>query len=360
MPKKILVLWAKGTATNLGIQALAAGTAELSRMAFGDCEVVFHDHDTDGTPLGKKPILNDVGRRNGDVKRLAREFDLVIDTGSGDSFTDIYGVRRLAVMTYAQRATVRAGVPLILAPQTLGPFKSKLGLALARGSITRASRVYSRDTQSTTYAASALGRHPEAQSADVVFSLAQPKTVERTESVYVNVSGLLWRENPHVNSTAYRQQIVSLVRGLSSAGREVVLFPHVLRVATSREDDVTATEEAAELLSGLATVYIPTNLDDVRSALAGASAVVGARMHACLNALSVGTPAIAWAYSRKFAPLMHDLGWPGHADLREGDVVEKTIAFLTDPVCSRDATASVRASAMSSLQAVASDMRSAV
>ena len=33
-------------------------------------------------------------------------------------------------------------------------------------------------------------------------------------------------------------------------------------------------------------------------------------MHACLNALSTGVPAIAMAYSRKFAPLFDVIGWP--------------------------------------------------
>jgi polysaccharide pyruvyl transferase WcaK-like protein len=54
---------------------------------------------------------------------------------------------------------------------------------------------------------------------------------------------------------------------------------------------------------------IPKTLAEVRSVVAGANLVIGARMHACLNALSCGTPAIAWAYSRKFTPLMSDLGW---------------------------------------------------
>ena len=44
--------------------------------------------------------------------------------------------------------------------------------------------------------------------------------------------------------------------------------------------------------------------------------MIGSRMHACLNALSVGTPAIPLAYSRKFAPLLGDLGWAHVVDLR--------------------------------------------
>src|SRR5699024_9500305 len=40
---------------------------------------------------------------------------------------------------------------------------------------------------------------------------------------------------------------------------------------------------------------------------------------ACLNALSVGTPAIPLAYSRKFAPLLDSVGWTTGFDLRTDD-----------------------------------------
>jgi polysaccharide pyruvyl transferase WcaK-like protein len=42
-------------------------------------------------------------------------------------------------------------------------------------------------------------------------------------------------------------------------------------------------------------------------------------MHACLNSLSVGTPAIPLAYSRKFAPLLADVGWEYVVSLAEAD-----------------------------------------
>jgi polysaccharide pyruvyl transferase WcaK-like protein len=42
-------------------------------------------------------------------------------------------------------------------------------------------------------------------------------------------------------------------------------------------------------------------------------------MHACLNALSTGTSAIPLAYSRKFSPLLEDLGWHHTIDLRRRD-----------------------------------------
>jgi polysaccharide pyruvyl transferase WcaK-like protein len=350
------VLWAKHSATNLGIRVLASGAAQLCEMAFGDVSVDFHDHDTPGTPLGKKPILHDIGRSNGDIKTLFEKYDVVVDTTSGDSFTDIYGVRRLSVMAYAHRAAIKSGVPLVLAPQTIGPFNTRYGRALGRASIRGAARVYARDSESAQYSA-ALGRKADCTSSDLVFALPTlPDPITRS-GIYLNVSGLLWRENPHVNCLAYRRHIIETTRAASRLGYSVTLFPHVLRSTTSREDDVTAAEQAAEELKADAELYIPESLDDVRIRLNGAALVIGARMHACLNALSVGTPALAWAYSRKFAPLLHDLGWDANIDLRTTknvaggtvDVIQK-LAQLTEKV------PEVRRRAADSIRRVADDL----
>jgi polysaccharide pyruvyl transferase WcaK-like protein len=54
-------------------------------------------------------------------------------------------------------------------------------------------------------------------------------------------------------------------------------------------------------------------------------------MHACLNALSVGTPAIPLAYSRKFEPLLDDLGWRATVDLRTStDHVDDVMRLAAD------------------------------
>src|SRR5699024_8479421 len=66
-------------------------------------------------------------------------------------------------------------------------------------------------------------------------------------------------------------------------------------------------------------VVVPADLDSVRETIAGARLLIGSRMHACLNALSVGTPAIPLAYSRKFAPLLDSVGWTTGFDLRTDD-----------------------------------------
>src|SRR5699024_10969139 len=82
------------------------------------------------------------------------------------------------------------------------------------------------------------------------------------------------------------------------------------------DNDVPAARELAAQVDGDLEVVVPTDLDSVRETIAGARLLIGSRMHACLNALSVGTPAIPLAYSRKFAPLLDSVGWTTGFDLR--------------------------------------------
>ncbi len=61
-------------------------------------------------------------------------------------------------------------------------------------------------------------------------------------------------------------------------------------------------------------------------------------MHACLNSLSTGVPAIPMAYSDKFKPLLNDLGWSYTADLRDGgDVAREVLLMAASPQLASDA-----------------------
>jgi polysaccharide pyruvyl transferase WcaK-like protein len=111
----------------------------------------------------------------------------------------------------------------------------------------------------------------------------------------------------------------------------VTLLAHVLD-GSSSDNDVTAAREFAAAVHGDVDVIVPTSLTDARAAVAGARLVLGSRMHACLNALSVGTPAIPLAYSRKFEPLLGDLGWTANVDLRSAPDPAAAALGLVDSV----------------------------
>src|SRR5437899_10187636 len=80
-----------------------------------------------------------------DCLRHLDESDLVVAISGGDSFSDIYGLERLLYVSLPQILALWFGKRLILLPQTLGPFTSRLAQAIARYIMRRAELVYSRD-----------------------------------------------------------------------------------------------------------------------------------------------------------------------------------------------------------------------
>lgn len=312
---RVLVLWADDVSPNLGVRALARGTAALVRGVWPNAEVTYQNY---GARIPQLPIgsLRSLvrervfGRRG--MQDWFRTFDLIVDTRSGDSFADLYGLHRLAIMTAVAAYASQAGVPVVLGPQTIGPFASRRGRFLARLSLRSSALVLARDSASLAVASALVDRSIDSAT-DVVFALPVPR-VDRTRDVVLNVSGLLWRPNPHVDHVAYRRTVDELHERLVTSGRRVTVLAHVVDSATADSDSKVARDFASAV--DASEVVVPRDLDEVRAVVASAELVIGSRMHACLNALSVGTPAIPLAYSDKFTPLLADLGWTHSVDLR--------------------------------------------
>lgn len=333
---RILVLWAQTTQPNMGVRVLAEGTAAWARWAFGpETDVRFQGTGGPTEPGNDGPV------NVGHVRSLARMrlrdpeplrewltgFDLIIDTRAGDSFTDIYGVKRLAKMSPITLLATRLGVPVILGPQTIGPFGSTGARALARLSLSTARAVFARDPLSAQVGAR-LGRPDTILATDVVFALEQKETA-KTRDVLLNVSGLLWSENTHVDATAYQSVVRGAIESLRAGGRKVSLLAHVVGKddAPGDNDRYALNQLQADFDAG--DLIVPPDLDSVREAVASANLVIGSRMHACLNALSVGTPSVAMAYSRKFDPLLRHLGWDHTVDLRSTAALRETLAIAS-------------------------------
>ena len=247
-------------------------------------------------------------------------FDLMWDTRSGDSFADIYGLARHTKMSLIHEFAVQAGLPVVLAPQTIGPFRTRRGRLLARRNLRRSVLVFARDSASGD-AAARLGRPVDAVATDLVFGIDQPAPAPQRD-VLLNVSGLLWGSNAHGDPARYQTAVRGIVDALRADGRAVTLLPHVID-SPGLDNDVPVSRRLSDEL-GL-DLYIPANLDDARATIASSSLLIGARMHACLNALSTGTPAVAMAYSRKFQPLLNAIGWDEVVPLASDDVAAEVL-----------------------------------
>lgn len=91
----------------------------------------------------------------------------------GDSFSDIYGFRRLLYISLPQALALALGKPLVVLPQTIGPFKAHWAKILAAFLLRSASNVYARDDESLQVANELIGKKglsPQ-MSRDMAFAL---------------------------------------------------------------------------------------------------------------------------------------------------------------------------------------------
>lgn len=345
----ICLLFHSAKNDNLGVGALSVSEAEILRRIAAERGLAVHVTliDTrdprpayltgpDVTSLSLRPL-----RRPWQVLAAFRAADLVIDIGGGDSFTDIYGGRRFAQMMFQKAMVPLAGRPLVLAPQTIGPFRSALRQRLAVASIRRAAIVATRDALSTA-ALSAMGFDgPVIEASDVALRLPYDPPAPRPQGgpvrVGLNVSGLLMAGGYSRNNMfGLKTDYPALARRILAAFRahpdapELHLVPHVITWGGGGvEDDLAASQALADEFPGTVLAPAFASPSEAKSYIAGLDFFMGARMHACVAAFSTGVPVIPMAYSRKFAGLFGSLGYDRTVDCTAEDG-ESILARILD------------------------------
>lgn len=334
-PIRVTLIMHSARSDNLGVGALTQAEVEILRGIARDLcrplEITLIDwkdprpayvtgSDIRILPLDTKFLLNPTG-----FLAAIRQSDAVIDIGAGDSFADIYGKSRLRKLFLMKFLTHVSGRPLVVAPQTIGPFSRRISARLARLTLRWSAVVATRDPMSTK-AIRDLGLiRPVIEASDVALLLPYDTPTPRAAGplrVGLNVSGLLMHggyggANDYGLSLDYPALMRDLVRLFQSRGAEVVLVPHVIVKSGPMvmEDDARASAAlAAEL--GIAVAPDFASPSEAKSFIAGLDFFMGARMHACIAALSSGVPVLPLAYSRKFAGLFGALGYGHTQDLR--------------------------------------------
>ena len=113
----------------------------------------------------------------------------------------------------------------------------------------------------------------------------------------------------------YRQLVEALIRYfLGIEGTAVVLVPHVF--GKDPESDQFACRAVYDQLAAsypgrISCIESAHNQHEIKYLIGRCRFFVGARMHACIAALSQGIPAISVAYSRKFVGVLDTVGAGG-------------------------------------------------
>lgn len=344
MPQKpeirIGLLWHAFGWPNLGVDALSRSNVALLREA---CEqvgltpqfVLLGKPGTDApsdSDIEQAPYLrigNLLTGRAGPYFAALHTCDVVVDICAGDGFTDIYGAFQLALHSMTKVAVIRSGRPLVLAPQTIGPFRYGWSQTIAKWIINRSRLVFTRDSISTK-ALAELGARTEAREViDVAFHLpfTRPQHDDGVFRVGINVSGLLHYHADRFQLTIDHRALLDgfTERMLARPNTEVWFVSHVLHDETSSEYDDDAVTDFVKRYPAAHAAPKFRNSVDAKSFIAGLDFFTGGRMHACIGAFSTGVPVVPIAYSRKFNGLFETLGYQHFID---GRVVDTQTALV--------------------------------
>ncbi len=278
--------------------------------------------------------------------------DVVASIAGGDSFSDIYGIRRFLYVALPQILALWVGKPLALLPQTIGPFEGVVPRVIARYILRRAKIVFARDRDSFAEATKLLegdaGHIRFCEDVGFVVDAIRPERFDQDEmfkrnedrklTVGLNVSGLLYRGGyTRDNMFGLKMDYTTLVRRiieyfLEKEQVELILVPHVFGGFEDMESDQTVCAEIYDALkdrygNSLSLAQGRYNQNEIKYVIGRCNFFVGSRMHACIAALSQHVPAVAVAYSRKFRGVYEALELEYLvADprmLEERDVIEK-------------------------------------
>ncbi len=283
-----------------------------------------------GDTLRVMQVAGQLGLPNAGVKAMKRA-TAVLDLSGGDSFTDLYGRHRFETVSLPKRLALDLGVPLVLLPQTYGPFADSGMRAEAAALCQGASSAWARDARSFDVLKGLLGSSFDADKhrlgVDVAFGMRPRRRpggisaeldrwiAERDESsgppvVGLNVSGLVWGSAERAKGYGfvldYRSLVTRFLRWLmESTDARVALVPHVIEPEGHYESDPGASQE---LLATLDPQHLrrttilqpPYEPAEIKHEIGRLDWFNGTRMHATIAALSTGVPASAIAYSPKF------------------------------------------------------------
>jgi polysaccharide pyruvyl transferase WcaK-like protein len=288
----------------------------------------------DDVTVGPMPRIRPLLKLRSDYLAVLRRSDLAVDIGEGDSWTDIYGPRRFGFHFGTKIAALALGKPLVLAPQTIGPFDSSVRRRMAFAVMNRARAVFSRDTLSTAYLRENGLRSEYAEYIDVAFRLpftAQPRGAAGGRlQVGLNVSGLLYNggykgANELGMKLDYADYTKRLIEALHAQGADIHLVAHVTATG-GNDDDYSVIPALTALYPALKVAPAFRSASAAKSFMSGLDFVVAGRMHACIGAFSAGVAVVPVAYSRKFNGLFGTLRYPHYVD---GKAVDTDTALAT-------------------------------
>lgn len=236
----------------------------------------------------------------------------------GDGFSDIYGEHSFMNRMNQTWILRRANVPLLMLPQTVGPFKSKKCYDTAVDIMQYAKDIYVRDGKFIPEFDKLGLKYSQTKD---ISSLMKPEPWDieiAPMAVGLNVSGLAYCNTfcgLEGQFDAYPLLVERIIDHFRGKGCTVYLIPHSYGYTKPiADDDMLACREAYNRLADKKQVVLvdkDLTAPQVKYVISRMTFFIGARMHANFAAIYTGVPVFGTAYSYKFEGAFNANGLDG-------------------------------------------------
>ena len=240
--------------------------------------------------------------------RVLRNVALIAAINGGDGFSDIYNTKTFLHRLHDTIYAMRKNIPVIILPQTLGPFNDKKNFIIAEKILQYAQKVYIRDDK---FIDELRKMNVEYEITKDLSAYMKPQPLEikiPKGSIGINVSGLAYSNKFRTLSGQFKYYpilINKLIEHFQQKGITIYLIPHSYCYNKPEEsnDDLIACREAYNNLNNrTGVILLDLNLTSpqVKYVISQMSFFIGTRMHANFAAIYTGVPVFGLAYSYKF------------------------------------------------------------
>lgn len=240
--------------------------------------------------------------------KAIRNMEYVAAINGGDGFSDIYGTQTFHWRLPETLMAIKAGIPTIQLPQTLGPFEKRENYDLAKFILQAAKYVYVRDNRFVDELKK-MGVKYELTNDLSYFMQPEPFDIDIKEgAVGLNVSGLAYSN--HFRTMAgqfdnYHYLCEKIVRYFQDISRPVYLIAHSYDYNNIEEDndDMEAARTFYSKLENKKGVYLidkDLTSPQTKYVISQMTFFIGTRMHANFAAIFTKVPVFGLAYSYKF------------------------------------------------------------
>ena len=240
--------------------------------------------------------------------RLLKRIRWVAAINGGDGFSDIYSAATFFSRLHETNIAMKRNIPVIILPQTIGPFKEESNRTIANRILQYATRIYVRDDKFIKELNS-MGLKYEMTKDLSAYMKPQSFDIDiKPNAVGLNVSGLTYSNTFRTLSgqfASYPYLVKAIIRYFQSLNVPIYLIPHSYNYNNpeASNDDLVAIKDLYANLENKANVYVVDRdmiSPQVKYVISRMSFFIGTRMHANFAAIYTKVPLFGLAYSYKF------------------------------------------------------------